>query len=163
MERKIFTNDPKNPLPYKSTTINPTRTKVDIEELLHKYGIKKVAWNWDVENNKVELIFELSDLFEEYGFNPSVRISPPAIWKKKGRYDSEIDWRVSLRLLHWYIKNTLAWMYAEQSTKVIAFLPYVAVSKDKTLKDVIHDELTKYKALPQSETAAIIDAEATSG
>ena len=69
---------------------------------------------------------------------------------RRGKPD-EIDARMSMRLFFWYIKNALAWSYANQSERVVAFLSYVQVTKSKTLKDIVLprlEELKQFEALP---------------
>lgn len=143
---KIYADD--SNLPYKSTTKKPIDSKRDIDATLARYGIVKVMWEWDLPGNNVTLGFQLSEDFKDMHINPLIRMKPPVIWKKQRRSKpDEIDWRLSIRIFHWYIKNQLAMTYAMQSEKILAFLPYVAVNEEETLKDVVIPRLEEIKQL----------------
>lgn len=162
---KIYSDDAS--LPYRSTKLKAVDSKRDIDEILAKYGITKIAWIWDLNENHVELSFELSERFQETDINAVVRIKPPTIWckRRRGRAD-EIDWKLSLRIFHWYIKNQLAMTYAMQSEKVLAFLPFIVITKDKTVADIVIprlEDIKQFKALPEKSEKTtreeIIDVE----
>lgn len=148
MEKKLYTND-KN-VPYTTTKISPIKSKSDIDEILSKWGITKIAWEFDLEHNKVFIHFELPrETFSDLDMNPVVRLEPPRIWDKRTRNKAEqINWQVSMRILHWFIKTTLEMSYAMQSQKVVAFLPHIQ-SGEKTVKDIILPRLNLLKALPE--------------
>jgi len=161
---KIFSDN--KHLPYKTSTIKPEKSKADIDQTLSIYGITKVMWVWDLPRNKVELCFELSEVFQDHTVNPLVRMKPPTIWKKHRYEADEIDWRLSMRIFHWYIKNQLAMTYAMQSSPIIAFLPFIAVNETQDIKDVVLprlEEIKNWQALehkkPREKTGKIIDAE----
>lgn len=149
MEKKLYVGDPD--IPYITTKIPPLRTKVDIDGILARWGITKVAWEFDLEGNSVKLQFELPpEKFQGKTINPLIRLEPPRIWDKQTKRSVEsINWRVSLRILHWYIKDTLAMAYAMQSQKAVAFLPHIAIGKEETVKDVLIPSLSTLKALPE--------------
>jgi len=50
-----------------------------------------------------------------------------------------------MRIFMWFIKNSLAMTYAMQSEKTIAFLPYIVVNKEETLKDIVIPRLDELK------------------
>lgn len=155
-DEKIFNND--SNLPLKSTTKRPMDSRRDIDGELAKWGIKRVMWNWDLNNGICEITFELpKEKFKDVVMNPAVRLTPPIVWKKKGRYKSEIDWRLSIRLLFWYIHYQLAWVYANQSSPIVAFLSHIQTGKNKTVKDTIIPMLSNWKALPEKEQPNIIE------
>ena len=161
---KIYADDAN--LPYKSTIKKPIDSKRDIDAILARYGITKVMWEWNLPDNDIQLGFQLSEDFKDIHINPLIRMSPPIIWKKQRRNrPDEIDWRLSMRIFHWYIKNQLSMTYAMQSEKILAFLPYVAINEKETLKDVVipHlEELKQFKALPipvKPEKEKVIEAE----
>lgn len=156
-KEKIFNND--SNLPLKSTTKRPMDSRRDIDGELAKWGIKRVMWNWDLDNGLCEITFELpKEKFHDVEMSPAVRLTPPIVWRKKGRYKAaEIDWRLSIRLLYWYIHYQLAWVYANQSSPIVAFLPHIQTGKDKTVKDTIIPMLSNLKALPGNEQPEIID------
>ena len=148
MEKKLYTND-KN-VPYTTTKISPIKSNSDIDAVLSKWGITKIAWEFDIEHNKVLIHFELPrETFSDMTMNPIIRLEPPRIWNKPKRgKPEEINWQVSMRILHWFIKTTLEMSYAMQSQKVVAFLPHIQ-SGEKTVKDIIIPRLSLLKALPE--------------
>ena len=159
---KIYSNDAM--LPYKTTKLRARDSKSDIDAILAKYGIFDIAWTYNPENFQgTRLQFQFSENFQDIEINPVVELRPPIVWKPKRRNKpDEIDAKISMRLFYWYIKNALAWTYANQSEKVVAFLPYIKTSKNQTLKDIIVprlDDLKNLKALPNKEPRNIIDAE----
>jgi pullulanase/glycogen debranching enzyme len=146
---KIYSNDPL--LRFKTTSINAMRTKAQIDEILAKWGITKTAWEWNPEQNKVVVQFQISEKFHNAEINPVVRLECPLIWKKKGkgwRALEEVDWNVSLRVLHWFIDTMLNLAYATQSEKTIAFLPYIEAHDGMMLKDVILQNLERIQSMP---------------
>ena len=152
MIKKIFADD--SNLPYKTTKISALDSQRDINGILARWGITKVMWDWDLPNNKVELSFMFNEMFQGYQVNPAVRLKPPTIWRQKGnKYNKveEIDWKLSMRIFFWWIKNQLAMSYALQSEKILAFLPHVVVDTETTVQDIIIPRLgsiKKLKALP---------------
>jgi len=160
LETKLYANDPD--IPYTTTKIPPLRTKADIDGILARWGITKVAWEFDLERNIVRLQFELPpEKFQGKTIHPVVRLEPPRIWNKQTRRAPEsVNWRISLRILHWFIKDTLAMAYAMQSQKAVAFLPHISTGREATVKDVVLPRLHNLKALPESEQPGnVIDAE----
>lgn len=152
--KKIFNNDTN--LPYRSTDKTPLDSKRDIDGCLARYGIFKIMWTWDLEGNKVQLVFELSEDFKDTHIHALVRMNPPTIWKKpkRGKPDN-IDWKLSMRIFFWHIKNLLAMTYAMQSEKTLAFLSHIAVNETVTIGDVIVprlEEIQNLKALPRIVT-----------
>lgn len=139
---KLYTDD--REVPYKNTTINPLGSKSDIDGILAKYGIKKVAWNWDLEHNDVFCQFEISEIINNKEVSPVIRVEPPRIWTKGNRNrKEEINWEVSMRVMFWFIKSHLEMSYLLQSGKTIQFLPYIQVTEKKTLKDVILPKISQ--------------------
>jgi hypothetical protein len=157
IEKKLYVDD--RDIPYSTTKISPINTKSDIDAILAKWGVTKVAWEFDLPNNHVAIHFQLPlEKFQDINMNPIVHLEPPRIWNKRTRQHGEsINWQVSMRILHWFIKDTLAMSYAMQSQKVVAFLPHIQTDENTTVKDVILPKLSLLKALP-SDTK-VIDAE----
>lgn len=149
--KKLYSDD--RDIPYSTTRISPIKTKSDIDAILAKWGITKVAWEFDLEHDKVMLQFQLPyEKFAEADICPVVRLEPPRIWNKKKRNSPEsINWQVSMRLLHWFIKDTLAMAYAMQSQKVVAFLPHIQTSREHTVKDVILPQIHLLEAMPEKQ------------
>ena len=156
---KLYVDD--KGIHYRTTKVKPLKTKHDIDDILHKYGITDIAWKFDLDNNKVELSFQFSERFQEHELMPIVRLKPPTIWNR----DDTINWRVSLRVLHWYIKTNLEMVYSMQSGRILAFLPYIVVDPESTVKDVVVPrlgDLQTFKRLPPpSESSPSSDAQAT--
>jgi hypothetical protein len=148
---KLYTND--RIVPYKTTGINPLSTKAEIDGLLARFGIKKSAWEWDIENNKISLTFQFQEEVEGRLVEPMIRVEPPRIWNKGSRRTREsINWAVSMRVMFWFIKSHLEMSYLLQSGKLTEFLPYIIVDHKRTLKDVIVprlDEVQQFAALPE--------------
>ncbi len=160
---KLYSNDPI--VPYKNTRIlNPLSTKGEIDGIMARYGIKKTMWEWDLENNKVALTFEINEIINERPVQPAVRIEPPRIWDKRTRnHPEQINWAISMRIMFWFLKSHLEMAYLMQSSKTTEFLPYIQVNeKGQTVKDVVVprlDELRQLAALPepQKDESKVID------
>lgn len=148
---KIYTND--KLVPYKGTTIEPATTKAEIDGLLARWGVKKSGWEWDILNGKVAVTFELPP---EFGMQQVIRLEPPRIWKKGYRKPDEVDWRISMRVLFWFLKTNLENSYLMQFDKTTVFLPYILGIDGKTmLKDVVIprlDRVSELVALPLSDS-----------
>lgn len=157
MTNKLYVTD--TDIPYTTTKIDPQKTKAEIDGILARWGIKKIAWIYDPDGNQVELHFELP--YEKFGDANTplvVRLEPPRIWNKRTRkHEESVNWRVSMRILHWFIKDSLAMAYAMQSQKAVAFLPHIQTDTEHTVKDVVLPKLSLLKALP--EDAKVLDAE----
>ncbi len=159
---KLYTDD--RIVPYKTTKINPLSTKAEIDGLLARYGIKKTMWEWDIENNKVSLTFEINEIINERQVQPAIRVEPPRIWDKGSRSRHEaINWTVSMRVMFWFLKSHLEMAYLMQSGKTTEFLPYVQVNeKGQTVKDVVVPRLEELRQLaalpePQKDENKVID------
>lgn len=135
-------------LPYKSTTLRSIDSKRDIDALLAYQGLTKIFWTWDPNSfQKIELRFELTGAFKDQP-NPWVKIKPPIIWKiPKRSKPEEIDERLSMRLLFWYLKNALAWAYAKQSQRITAFLGNIQVNDEMTIQDLVLDRFEQLKTI----------------
>lgn len=160
---KLYTDD--RIVPYKTTTINPMSTKAEIDGLLARFGIKKTAWEWDIENNKVALTFQISEIINDRTVEPIVKVEPPRIWDKGSRSRHEaINWAVSMRCMFWFMKSHLEMAYLLQSGKTTEFLPWIQVSEKKTVKDIVVprlSELQQLAALPEisQEERKVVDVE----
>jgi hypothetical protein len=159
---KLYANDPD--IPYRTTKIkNPMRTKADIDGILARWGITKVAWDFDLDSNHVELRFQLNEKFHGRTIEPVIKLEPPRIWnKRKKKQEESVNWAVSLRVLFWYIKNTLAMTYAMQSQIAVAFLPHIRIvpetGPETTVKDIVIpklNEIKNLKALPEIKPGEI--------
>ena len=156
---KIYTHD--RHVPYKTTKIDPMSSKADIDGILARWGIKKVAWTWDPENNEVYVQFQIEEVVDGRKVTPVIRVEPPRIWNKATRKRREgINWNVSMRVMVWYIKTHLEQAYLTQSSKTTEFLPYIDLSTEeggkKLLKDVLIPDLGMLKALPDRSKKEVI-------
>jgi hypothetical protein len=162
---KIYTDD--RLTPYRTTRIlNPLSSKADIDGLLAKYGIKKSAWEWDPENSKVALTFQINEVVNERTVKPVVRIEAPTIWDKGNRNRHEaINWAVSMRVMWWFIKSHLEMAYLLQSSKTTEFLPFIQINESgQTVKDVLVPRIEELKHLaalpePKKDEDKIIDVQ----
>ena len=144
---KIYADD--RVVPYKSTKINPLGTKADIDGLLARWGITHVAWIWDPGNNNVTLQFQINETINGVLVNPVIRLEPPRIWNKGTRNKKEeINWSVSMRVLHWYLKSQLEMAHLAQYDRTTMFLPYIQTRDEKTLREVILPRLEQLRELP---------------
>ena len=151
---KIYSDD--SEVPYKTTKINAQRTRADIDGILAKWGIKKVAWNLDPNNNVVELQFQISELIDDRTVEPVVKVEPPRIWQKATRNrKGQVNWDVSMRVMFWFIKTHLEMAYLMQSDKTTQFLPYIQVSETKLVKDVLVPRISFVKDLQALEDKII--------
>jgi hypothetical protein len=152
--KRIYSDDPL--VHYKDSTISPERTREEIDALLRTYGIKKSGWNWDLPN-EVWVAFDASEVIEGQLVTQPVKIECSPIWDKANlrthppRRQDQINWKISMRGLHWYIKTHLETMYARQSGMIMAFLENVKVSEQQRVKDVIAKRLVANQALTYQE------------
>ena len=157
---KLYTDD--RLVHYKDTTINPMSTKAEIDGLLATFGIKKVMWEWDLQNNMVSVAFQISEVINNRTVEPVVKLEPPRIWSKTTRkHREEINWAVSMRHLWWFIKSHLEMAYCFQSNKTTEFLPHIQISETKTLKEVMFTEIKHFAALPEPRTIDVTPEETT--
>jgi hypothetical protein len=165
---KIYVNDPV--IPYKSTEIGADRTKMQIDGILGQWGIHRILWDWQPQNNVATLMFELPETFGESS-HVSIRMEPPRVWKKASRkngYKETVDWNVSMRCLLWYLKTSLEYAYLNQFDKATALLPFILGSDGKhTLSQIIIprlDKVSQFEALPdereeQRQYEKVVDVE----
>lgn len=155
---KLYTDD--RVVPYKSTTIKAVSTKAEIDGLLARWGIKKSAWTWDLENNDVELHFQINEVIDGNEVSPLVKVEPPRIWNKGNRSRKEaINWNISMRVMYWFIKTHLEMAHLLQSDKTTQFLPYIQVGEDKLVKDIVVPKISFVSDLQALEDRSIKTSE----
>lgn len=152
MKKRIYVNDPNFNVPYKKTRKSPSQSRMDINGILAKWDVKDVWWRWNLKENDIYVRFQIIEEIDNKLVAPIILIRPPLIWNKgssrsKHKKDT-INWKISMRIMHWYIKSLLEIAYLSQSGKTVAFLSYVTVPQlgDKTIKDIIianFDDLPK--------------------
>jgi hypothetical protein len=156
---KIFSDDPN--LPYKTTKLKALYTRSEIDGLFAKWGVKDTYWRWDPDNNEVFVQFKIVEKIDDVPRQFSEKVEAPAIWDRKTRSKEEsINWDISMRVMFWFIKSHLEAAYLLQSSKTVAFLPYIFTSDDsRTVEDLIPmlNQLQHLHALPKP--SVIIDQE----
>jgi len=156
---KIYNDD--SEVPYKSTELGPRQSKMEIEGLLAKYGIKDTAWRWDPENNEVFVGFSLLENINRENVCSYVKVQAPLIWKRaKKSQREEVDWRISLRVMFWFIKSTLEVSFLWRIHKTVAFLPFLRNAKDEPMATMILSRIEQIQfmelpALPSAKTQRI--------
>ena len=148
---KIYSDDPL--VPYKTTTISPERTKAEIDGILAEWQLSDYHWHWKPEQNDVYVQFLLEEKVDEVLIKVTVKVVCPIIWdreNKKGRppRPEQVNLRISMRCMWWFIKSHLEMAYVTQSSKTAALLPYIASADGHTLKDLIIPRLSEFEALP---------------
>jgi len=161
MSEKIYSDDPI--VPYKTTKINSSYSRMEIDAVLAKWGIRKSTWNWEPEINRIYIEFQYEELIDGVRVSPWIRVEAPVIWDSKTRNKAEaVHWNISLRVMYWFIKSHLEAAYLWQSNKTTAFLPYIATGKEihQTLAKKMLREIEKLPALEgsvQVDTEKIVD------
>jgi hypothetical protein len=159
---KIYTDDPL--VHYQNTSISPERSKAEIDALLGYWKVSDIHWHWKPEANDVYIQFLLEEVIDERPIKVAVRVDCPTIWDKerpraRPPQTEQVNWRVSMRALWWYIKTHLEMGYAMQSSKTVAFLPNIMSQTGETLKDVIIPRLNQMNTLKALPTEAEIAEE----
>jgi hypothetical protein len=144
---KIYSDDPL--VHYKNSTVPPERTKSEIDGILAEYGTVDVWWHWDPAHNDIYVNFRVEEIVDEILIRVSVKLPCPTVWDRarpraRPPAPEQINWRVSMRALHWFIKTNLEMTRIRQSDKITAFLPFIASADGKTsLRDYIIPKLGK--------------------
>lgn len=145
---KIYSNDPL--LRFKTTEVEPLRTKQQIDGILGEWGVKDIHWHFDpkFEDTDVYVQFKIEEVIDNIPVAVGVKVTCPIIWDQAKRNKLEqINWAISMRVMYHYIYNALNTNYAMQSDRVMAFLPYVktgekTIMRDKVLESLKRDQLT---------------------
>jgi len=149
---KIFTDDPK--VHYINTTISPERTRDEISEILRAYDTADIHWHWKPETNDVYVQFIIEEVIDGIPARIGAKVVMPTIWDKAvhnspkpERRIEQVNIRVSMRAMFWYIKSHLETAYAMQSSRVAAFLPDMVTPNGHRYFDVLKGRLDQFKAL----------------
>ncbi len=153
---KIYSDDPM--VPYKSTAIPPSQSRAEIDGLLARWGIRDSGWRWSPETLEVFVTFQIKETINGKESSPLVRIQAPLIYDKpKHGQTEQVNWKLSLRVMWWYIKAHLELAYLRQSGKTFEFLPHIQTNTaegSKSLGEVLVsqvnmlDKIVQIKALP---------------
>jgi hypothetical protein len=164
---KIYSDDAM--VPYKTTSISANQSKAEIDGLLARWGIKDSGWRWSPDTLEVFVTFQIRETINGKEQSPLVRIEAPLIYDKPKRGQKEtVNWKLSLRVMWWYIKSRLELAYLRQSGKAFEFLPYIQTNTSegpKSLGEILMpqidmiDRITKTKALPNIDARGLDDAE----
>lgn len=156
--KKIYSDDPY--VHYKGSTISPERTKADIDSLLGAWKVQgDVHWHWKPEQNDVYVRFVLEEEVEGVPTKLAVKIPCPVIWDKakprsRPPQPEQVNWRISMRALWWFLKTHLEMGYVMQSAKAVALLPYIVNAQDRTLKELVLPQIVRsgqFESLPSPE------------
>ena len=147
--------------PYKGTKVSVDKTKNEIDNILRKYGVKKIAWDFDPEHDDVGVHFQFEEQIDGKTVMPVISLKPPEIWKRVRVYSKKhskylttetIYWPQAMRCLFWYIKSHLE-MTKLGYTKSQEFLPHVALhlpdGTEMKLGDVILPRLHKVNQIAE--------------
>jgi hypothetical protein len=145
---KIYNDDPN--VPYKSTELAPKQSRMEIEGILAKYGIKDTAWRWDPENNEIFVGFSILEDIAGQAVSSYVKVYAPLIWKhhKAGHQKEEVDWRISLRVMFWFIKSSLEVSFLWHIKRSAAFLPFLRNTADQPMAEVLISRLKDLQVMP---------------
>lgn len=117
---KIYSDDPN--LPYKTTKLNALYSRMEIDGVLAKWGVKKSGWSWEPEINQIYITFEYEETIEGQTVHPVIRVEAPVIWNHKTKKGAEeVNWNISLRVMYWFIKTHLEAAYLWQAAKLLLF------------------------------------------
>jgi len=149
---KIYSDD--SLVHYKNSEIAPERTKAEIDGILAEWQVKDTYWRWNPTQNDVFVQFKIDEKINGLPTSVVIKVACPIIWdreKPKSRPPrlEQVNWRVSMRAMWWFIKTSLEMAYAMQSQKTVAFLPWITSSDGQhTLKDTILSRLSELQDLP---------------
>jgi hypothetical protein len=154
---KIYSDDPN--VPYKTTTLKALHTKSEIDGLFAKWGVKDVYWHYDPEHNEVYVQFKIEEKIQDRELSAAARVDAPIVWNHKTRKAVEsVNWDISMRVMHWFLKSHLEAAYLSHSGKAVAFLPYIAGSDGKTtLKDIVIPRLEQIQDMLALTDESIIE------
>lgn len=161
---KVFTDDPK--VHYITTTISPERTRDEISEILRAYDTIDIWWHWKPEVNDVFVGFKIEEIIDGIPALVNVKVVMPTIWDKAvknspkpERRIEQVNLKVSMRAMFWYIKSHLETAYAMQSSRVAAFLPDLLTHRGTRYFDEMKRRLEDFRALPEQHEAPTREVE----
>lgn len=149
---KIYTDDPK--VHYISTTVSPERTRDEISEVLRAYDTSDIMWHWKPDVADVYVQFIIEEIIDGYPARIGAKVVMPTIWDKAVRNSpkperrvEQINLKVSMRAMFWYIKSHMETAYYMQSSRVAAFLPDMVTPNGKRYFDTLKERLSQFEAL----------------
>lgn len=102
--------------PFHSTTIDPYKTQGQINSLLSQYGVPKFQWTLDLEQNIIQLVFEIQYEQDGQTVKRLVKVSPSLFLEKRrtynkitGKHEVQLapNLAASMRMLRSWIKSRL--------------------------------------------------------
>ncbi len=162
--KKIYTDDEK--VKYVKTTVAPERTRDDISEVLRKYDTSLIAWQWKPEINDVYVMFQIEEIIDGIPVKVGAKVYMPIIWDKAvlrspdpKRRVEQVNLKVSMRAMFWYIKANMENAYVMQSSRISAFLSDTIQPNGKRMFDNLKTRLDQFQALPEPAREQPIDVE----
>ncbi len=156
---KIYTDDPR--VKYVTTTISPERTRDEVSEKLREYDTYDIMWHWKPDAKDVYVMFTIEEVIDGIPAKVGCKVVMPTLWDKAvsrspdpKRRIEQVNLKVSMRAMFWYIKAALENSYAMQSSRVAAFLPDTIQPNGRRFFDNIKERLDQFQALPEPQSAA---------
>jgi hypothetical protein len=154
---KIYTDDPH--VHYIATTISPERTRDEISEILRAFDTSDILWHWKPDVNDVYVQFIIEEIIDGIPARIGAKVVMPTIWDKAvknspkpERRIEQVNLKVSMRAMHWYIKSHMETAYAMQSSRIAGFLPDMVSHGGRRFFDEMKDRLDQFAAL-ENKTA----------
>jgi hypothetical protein len=106
---------PRKP-PYGGTSVDPDKSRMQIDKLLRDYGVTGIQWRTDYELNQVGLEFSVEAEISGVRKKLVIRIDPPTFLAKRRTWDPKAgrnveifapNWAQSFRLLFYWLKAKL--------------------------------------------------------
>lgn len=149
---KIYTDDPK--VHYITTTISPERTRDEISKILRAFDTADIHWHYKPDANDVYVQFIIEEVIDGIPARIGAKVVMPTIWDKAVRNSpkperrvEQVNLKVSMRAMFWYIKTHLETAYAMQSSRVAAFLPDMVTRNGQRYFDAVKERLDQFRAL----------------
>jgi hypothetical protein len=154
--------------PYENTTVDPDKTKADIDRLLRGYGVSAIQWTTDYQNNQVKLAFKVEAEISGVKKIIGLQLEPPTFAKKRRSYNPRTgkneevyapNWAQSMRLLYYWLKAKLEAVAYGFTSVEKEFLSQVIVSlpngQTRTVGELITDpeRLSKLALEEKAQTA----------
>lgn len=124
-------------IPFSSTSVDPYKTKGQIDKLLADFGVTKTAWQLDLDANIIELNFEAESRIGEETKTFFFKIRPALFEAEHRSYNPKLgrsekitapNLAASMRWLHAYVKAKLEAVAYGMVTIEREFLSQVIVS-----------------------------------
>lgn len=151
--------------PFANTSVDPDKSRAEIDKMLQEFGAEAVNWTTDWKNNRVNLKFLLETEFEGVKKKIGIDITPPIFasehrsWNAmSGRHERVVapNWAQSMRLLFWWLKSKLEAVTFGLSSAEQEFLSQVMVQlptgERGTIGGFIGQDIGKGKLLLEANT-----------